>query len=476
MAQKLAEQFFSDDLNQTDFGRLYSNMPSVRYEPSTLEELAAILKQENALGRRVTIRNTGHSVNGQTLTNATQISIGKIKKIVFDKDSLEVTVSAGNSWHEMFEATEFPKYCPPLFPQNPDQQIHVSGISAVGGIGIYSSGVGGLWNHIKKLTLVTMTGEIVRCSPQHEPELFYYSLGGFGRIGVIGQVTMSVAPSKSDTLIMALIHHNVDLAGQHLKKLAQRDDINGIIFQQQLTRTYLLKKLGVAPVAVIAIKECQKGENIEKSIAMLKKACQPDLSLYVFPDHDHGFEFTLHHKTMSKNELVYYYPKNKDHQLMMLHPWSDFALPFHAFTEFADHAGELLVRSGIAPYLTHESVFNDHFSFDWFGAYVFRNVSAPENKFPLTYELQNAGEHSVVFGIQPAIPRELLSSSLEVTQELTELVYKLGGKRLLSGVHTLTRRQVEQQFGQETIETWQRIKDQTDPKHLLNIGVIEHLD
>jgi len=62
-----------------------------------------------------------------------------------------------------------------------------------------------------------------------------------------------------------------------------------------------------------------------------------------------------------------------------------------------------------------------------------------------------------------------------MTKELTNALYDLGGKRYLYGYHDLTKKQVEKHFGRDVIEQWQKIKDWLDPKHLLNIGVIEHL-
>jgi FAD/FMN-containing dehydrogenase len=52
----------------------------------------------------------------------------------------------------------------------------------------------------------------------------------------------------------------------------------------------------------------------------------------------------------------------------------------------------------------------------------------------------------------------------------------MGGKRYLYGIHDLSREQVEKQFGRSVIQKWQKLKDKLDPKHLLNIGVVEYLD
>ena len=52
----------------------------------------------------------------------------------------------------------------------------------------------------------------------------------------------------------------------------------------------------------------------------------------------------------------------------------------------------------------------------------------------------------------------------------------MNGKQYLFGLHNLSHDQIEKHFGKNIIKKWQRIQDELDPNHLLNIGVIEHLD
>ena len=82
----------------------------------------------------------------------------------------------------------------------------------------------------------------------------------------------------------------------------------------------------------------------------------------------------------------------------------------------------------------------------------------------------------MAIGVMPTVPSDRIDKALCVSKEITDMTYEMGGKRYLYCIHDLTKEQVEQHFGRETIEEWQSIKDRLDPKHLLNIGVIEHLD
>ena len=64
----LVTEFSSNEFSQTDFGYIYFNIPRETVFPKTTLELASILKLYNQKGTAVKIRNTGHSMNGQTLT------------------------------------------------------------------------------------------------------------------------------------------------------------------------------------------------------------------------------------------------------------------------------------------------------------------------------------------------------------------------------------------------------------------------
>ena len=66
---KITDSFSPNEFNQSDFGHIFFNSPKLTLNPKTSEELAHALKDLNGKGERVTIRNTGHSVNGQTLTS-----------------------------------------------------------------------------------------------------------------------------------------------------------------------------------------------------------------------------------------------------------------------------------------------------------------------------------------------------------------------------------------------------------------------
>lgn len=473
---KINDDFSPEEFNETDFGRIYFNTPSETREPKTIEELASTLKQYHRKGVPVTIRNTGHSVNGQTLTDGVQVRLGKLKKVYFDEKNLRVTVGAGTSWDELFKAIHFPKYCTPVFPHNPKQQIHVSGTAAVGGISPYSAKYGGFWNHVTDLKLVTMTGDIISCSPAENRDFFQFSLGGFGRIGVIGKLTVRVVLSKQYVLSISLGYHNATTYCQDFLA-ATKDFSDGLMGGEVYPP--LISKLGISLDGLLLMYEVDENDDIAKMIDYVKKKYHEDIAVLAeeIPPGHTDFDITLRAKKISKEDMVYIYPipKNED-QFDLCHPWSDFLVGKRNYPSFLKEVKRLINKYEMNKYLMKKTLMHGWLDVGILWTYVIKNLStSSEKSFPLSLDLAQE-DYNFGIGLDPTVPSPEVDKSINTVKELTDLVYELGGKTYLYGFHDLTKKQVEQQFGSDVIEKWQKIKDELDPKHLLNIGVIEHLD
>ena len=470
---------YKQKLNQTDFGRIFYNQPKETKEPHTTEELAHILKHYHKLGRKVTIRNTGHSVNGQTLTKGTQVNIQNIKHISFKEEAREVKIGAGITWDEVLRGIHFPKYCLPVFPNEPGQQIKVSGTASVGGLGPYNSKYGGLWHHIKSLTLVTMTGEIIKCSPKKNADFFKFALGGFGRIGVISELTMEVLPSNKNILLMGLFYHNSKEYLKDLGRMAHDSNLDAVIPQLQLSGTKILQKIGIHPESLVIIKDIDKNSDISEFVDYIKNEYHDDFIIFAKEKNHSNAEIdvTQNFVTMPKRDFVYFYPKYyKENQLKLYHPWSTFILDRKHYPLFMEEAEKIIYKYNMQKYLMKESVLHNLITADIFISYVLKNIFNNKEFFPLSLDLPQEKDYALAPNILPSVPLEKIKEGIAMTKELTNLAYELKGKQYLCGLHSLSQNQVEKHFGKNIIKKWQKIKDELDPNHLLNIGVIEHLD
>lgn len=463
----IGDKFSSETFNQSDFGHIFFNQPSEVVHPISTNDLAMALKRLNNRGIPVKIRNTGHSVNGQTLTNGTQVSIGNIRRLQFDKDKLEVTVGTGNTWDEILKKINFPHYCLPVFPNNPGQQIKIGGMAAVGGIGPYSHRYGGLWNHITKIKLVTMRGEIIDCSADENPELLRYSLCGFGRIGVISELTIKVIPSASKVLCAGFFYPSRDKFLQNLESALNASYLDGLI----VVHPKIVKH------GLVFVREITSKDDVNDWLDKLKDAFHGHAPVFITGNNKDVTDVSLHASTWSKERLVYYYPiSNHANQMDMSHPWQDFIIPKDQYLNFTDNAERIIFKNGMKDYLIRQKALHNHLDVSGITSYSLGRLSNGENFFPLSLDLPGKNDSALVAGIFPTVPSQDVDRAILMTKELSDLIYSLGGKRYLYGLHQLTKGQVEQQFGRTVIENWQKLKDELDPKHLLNIDVIEHLD
>lgn len=461
--------------HQTDFGNIYFNAPQSIDFPKDSLQLAKLLKNYHQTGTQVKIRNTGHSVNGQTLTSGVQINISRIKKLQLDKVTQELTCGAGNSWHEVLSYLKQFNLCTPIFPNNPKQQIQIGGTTSVGGVGPYCSKYGGFWNQVTKIQLVSMTGEIIECSLNKNADYFRFALGGFGRIGVITEITIKTIPLAPKVLGMIFFYYREKSFYKHLEKSLNNPLFDGAILQSQLGHKRLLKSLKVSSSSLLLLTDIYSEQQKDQTIEFIKKNYGRGVKFYV---RDKGklnqeTDLTFRACTFPKDDLVYYYPKWKGSKENVIHAWSDYIIDPKDYPLFLEETKRMLRKYKIDQYIMRDSVFHRLIDLQMLLTYSIKKQSSD---FPLSLDLPQVTDYSYGLGVMPTISKNKLEDTHKFIQELTDLVYQLNGKRYLYGVHDLTLPQVIKQFGQTNIEKWQKIKDKLDPKHLLNIGVIEHLD
>jgi hypothetical protein len=213
-------------------------------------------------------------------------------------------------------------------------------------------------------------------------------------------------------------------------------------------------------------------------------------------------DITLEAKTFAKETLVYFYPEDEPFWVYLCnriglwffgkplcyprakldykHPWCDCIVSRKSYTKFVLEAKRILSKYQIAKHLEKQSMFHGLINVDSFVTFGIKRVD--KNVFyPLALDLPDELEHALGVAIMPSVPPEdprLLEGALNAAKELTEVVYAddIRGRRYLYGYNTVTRDQVERHYGRDVLQQWQQFKDQLDPKHLLNIGVIPNLD
>jgi FAD/FMN-containing dehydrogenase len=222
---------------------------------------------------------------------------------------------------------------------------------------------------------------------------------------------------------------------------------------------------------------------------------------------DSNLDVSLDMTTFRKKELVYFSPRAQTFWIYLvqrvcqflsggvfrclsqpqeradtMHPWNDCIVPLEHYQKFMDEAKAIIAECGFEKHISKQSIFHGLVNVDSFVTFLIRkmkpepdpNVYPEGNEFPLALDLPGNRPVSLGLAIMPdllAEERHRLGDMLRMCDRLTDLTYRLGGRRYLYGYHRLTMDQLELQFGADTIREWNRIKRDLDPKGLLNMGV-----
>lgn len=524
-----------------DYGHLHRKQPAKIEQPNSVTALAEVLKECNRQGKLVTLRNTGHSCNGQTLTEHVQLDLAALTERKFDRERRTVTVGPGNSWNFVLREVNFPEFCLPLFPNNPGQRIRIGGTAGVGGVGYYGSKAGGFWNAVQSMKLVTMEGEIVECSREKEFDLMRYSLGGFGRLGVIAEMTVSVVESKADVVGMLLIYrchedyerdmlmamtdelfdgvagqedipskHSRDVGAKVVVEEAMQAGMEGV-FDEGFVEDQL-SKLDLKILTVIKEVDAKDTAGIREFVRKVRYKYKCGIMLFMKVK-DSNLDVSLDITAFKKKELVYFSPRSQNFWIFLVqrvcqfltggvfkclaqpeekrdtkHPWNDCIVPLENYDAFMSKAKAIISDAEFEKNISKQSIFHGLVNVDSFVTFLIRKMNpAPDpvrfpegNEFPLALDLP--GERDVSMGL--AIMPDLLAKDvsrlpqmLAMCDALTDLTYEMEGRRYLYGYHNLTRQQLIRQYGggalgEMVIRKWNDLKKRTDPKGLLNSGVL----
>ena len=156
--------------------------------PHSEEEIAKAVKEND----HVSIGGGRNSMGGQTASErAVQIDMREYNQVVsFSTSTKQITVQSGISWRDIQD------YIDPFGLSVKIMQTYsnftVGGSLSVNVHGRYI-GLGPMIMSIEKFRIVLADGTVITASPEDNVEIFYSAIGGMGGIGVVTDVTLSLA-------------------------------------------------------------------------------------------------------------------------------------------------------------------------------------------------------------------------------------------------------------------------------------------
>ena len=172
----------------TNWGGTFSCSPTRIESPSTEEEIASIVRSAADRGEHVKVIGSGHSFTDIGCTDGCLIKLDNYNKVLdVDRDAQTITAQAGITILELSDALAH-------FGLAMENMGDVGYQTISGAISTATHGTGerlrNISSQVVALSLVTASGEVLRCSAEHEGETFKAAQVSLGALGVLSTVTL----------------------------------------------------------------------------------------------------------------------------------------------------------------------------------------------------------------------------------------------------------------------------------------------
>jgi len=176
-----------------NWGRNQTCSPVATELPRSELEVVEAVARARVAGQTVKVVGSGHSFTDIACTDGRLLSIDLLDRVVaVDHEACTITVEAGMAIrrlnHELAERGLALSNMGDI-----DSQTIAGAIST----GTHGTGArfGGLATFLRAMEMVTADGEVLRCSPDEEPDVFHTARVGLGALGVVTKVTLQCEPA-----------------------------------------------------------------------------------------------------------------------------------------------------------------------------------------------------------------------------------------------------------------------------------------
>lgn len=395
-----------------DHGGLIVREPSAVHAPSSVEELAACIRQLRTDRTPWIARGAGHSSGGQSLIHGgAVVEMAKLSAIVAD-DGPTITVQAGIRWRDVMTKLVRTARRPTVVTG--EMTTTVGGTLSVGGVGETSHFEGLQIDGVRALTIVTPDGEVHRVGA--DDELARFVLAGHGQLGVIAEATLATRARGSTIAARALAFESL------ADYLALVDGLQGEGGPFPFVRGRLLWRDGVPHTRVKA--------TVGAFSADLAAAPPPDLGGAAKASEPTVFDLLT--------------PTDREHPAFA--PCAELVLPRATAIEIWSKLTTDVRTSGLAAHLPD-------------GASV---VVVAGGKLPLS----PVGAGAVVIALRPKLSDEVMARRVAAAlRGLCARALSLGAKLYPIGEEPDDVRWARHQYA-EVWPAWSALKDRLDPDRL----------
>jgi L-gulonolactone oxidase len=176
-----------------NWGGTYTCNPARTSSPASEDAIATIVRAAAERGERVKVAGSGHSFTDIACTDGTLIKLDNYDKVLdVDRDASTITAQAGITILQLSDALAH-------FGLAMENMGDVGYQTISGAISTATHGTGerfcNISSQVVALSLVLDNGDVLRCSPESDPEAFKAAQVGLGALGVLSTVTLRCVPA-----------------------------------------------------------------------------------------------------------------------------------------------------------------------------------------------------------------------------------------------------------------------------------------
>lgn len=451
LAREIRGQVLTDEASReavsTDFGRLVVRKPQAVVRPASAEDVARVVKF--ALRHHLTLstRGGGHSQTGQSLSSGILLEMTSLAELRQVDERAGVAVcQAGLTWRSLVEQLAPRQVSPPVLTNNLD--VTIGGTLSTAGLGVASWRLGTQADNCLALEVVTGAGEIVRCSPEENRELFDAVRAGMGQFAVITEAILKVRRHMPKVRTFYLLYDDLTAILEDLKTLMTEERFDYLESWcaplAQGFKTARGQRQAFAQWFFPLQATCEFDEAAPEAAAKLK-----GLKLY---RHTHTEDVGIV-EFFSRLDAVFALWKRGGFW-DYAHPWMECVLPWKTTPMYLN---QLLAN------LPPQVVVGGHI--------LMWPARGDASSVPLF--MRPKGDFVMGFGILPAIRKDLVEEALPRLNMASAASMMMGASRYLSGWIAFDPLQWRAHYGEQW-PTVVALKKKYDPQGVLNPGFINY--
>ncbi len=469
LAKEVSGQVLTDDAAReavaADFGRLIVRKPAAVVRPASTEDVARAVRFAVRHGLSVGTRGGGHSQTGQSLSEHITLDMTTLDQVRdVDEAAGSVVCGGGLKWRALLERLAPRALSPPVLTNNLD--VTIGGTLSSAGLGVSSWRRGTQADHCLELEVVTGNGEVVRCSPRQNSELFDAVRAGMGQFGVITEATLALRRHQPKVRTLYLLYDDLGCLLDDLKTLMAEERFDYLeSWCAPLAQGF--RTAGTQP----AYAKASAGERQAfaqwfyplHATLEIGGATPPGLPAMAGNQRGNlaGLKFYKHVHT-EEGEIGDFFARldplfalwKRGGFWEHTHPWMECILPWQTTA---------LYLTQVLQNLPPQAIVGGHV--------LLWPARGDATSVPLF--MRPGGDFVMGFGILPAVPRHLAEEALPRLKLASQGAMMMGGKRYLSGWIPFDQAQWKAHYG-PMWATVVALKRKFDPQGILNPGFVTY--